>query len=107
MQNNMLLEALVIGAMISLISFYVNRKTSRMNTASMNVWNGWVVAITFRFLGIVFSGLYLVVSGFVRKSPVNEIFFMLSVLLVVVLGLFVDLFLSILKIQKVNEKVNG
>ncbi|MDH4263577.1 MAG: hypothetical protein OEV78_11085 [Spirochaetia bacterium] len=103
----MLTEAVAIGAVISFISLIVNRKVVRMYSVSTNMWNGWITAMIFRFLGIIFSAVYLVVSEMVRQKPVNETFFMLIVLLVIVLGLFVDLFLSILKIQKVNEKVNG
>ena len=102
------LEAIILGTLISLIAFYVNRKVTKRHSKPLMLWNGWVAASTFRFLAIIFTGIYLFITTSLRKEPVNEIIFMANVLVIVFFELLLDLYLSLLKIKKseINERVN-
>ena len=92
-----------IGLIIALLAIYINRKVSEKSAAQMGAWNGWVAAIFFRFIGIIFSGFYIWISNLEHKDFINEFSFMMNVLLVIVAGMFIDLFFSISRIRKFEK----
>jgi hypothetical protein len=93
-------EAIILGTLVSLTAFYINRRVTKLFPGPMGMWKGWVTATIFRFFGIIFCAVYLGFYNQFQNKPVDKLIFMVDLLAIVFIELLLDLYLSLLKIRK-------